>query len=222
MNPVIEVCVEGAANAAIAEAGGADRIELCAALSEGGLSPTPGMLRATLDAVRLPVVVMLRPRGGDFCFSDGEIGIMRDDAAWMAESSAAGLVLGCLTPELDIDTAALRRLRTALPVTFHRAFDATRDPIGALEVLIDHGVTRVLTSGRGKDGVEGIPMLARLVEHAAGRIVILACGVLRPHSIGRVRHETGVTEMHFSAPLNGDIGHTDEALVRANIAAARA
>lgn len=223
MTPLIEVCVEGAANAALAEQAGADRIELCAALSEGGLTPSPAMLRATLATVAVPVVAMLRPRGGSFVCSTAELAIMRDDADWIAAGGAAGLVLGCVTPDGAIDAAALRRLMAVgLEVTFHRAFDTARDPLRALEVLIDCGVRRVLTSGGAADGVAGIRVLRRLVDHARGRIAVLACGVLRPHNVGQVLRETGATELHFSAPLDGDISATDPALVRATVAAARA
>jgi copper homeostasis protein len=222
MTPLFEVCVEGAANAVLAAQAGADRVELCAALPEGGLTPTPWMLRATLQAIRLPVMAMLRPRGGNFVWSPQEIEIMHHDAGWIAEAGAAGLVLGCLTPEGDVDVAALRRLLdTGLEVTFHRAFDVVRDPLAALEVLIDCGVSRVLTSGQATDGVAGIAMLRRLVERADERITVLACGGLRPHNIGRVRQETGVNELHFAAPLQGDMSVTDPDLVRATIAAGR-
>lgn len=246
MNPLIELCVEGIDNAITAAEAGADRIELCAALVEGGITPSLATIRQTVAAVRVPVMVMVRPRGGDFLYSDREFATMLDDVAAIRETGAAGVVFGCLTADGAIDeprTTALVAAARPLSVTVHRAFDMTAQPEEALEALIRCGVNRVLTSGQRPTGIEGRDLLARLVRQAAGRIIILGCGDLREDTIGQVR-DAGLSELHFSAlatipsamryrnpalAMGGDdpdreYRHTvtDPARVRAVIATARA
>ncbi len=244
---LIEICVEGVDGAVAAERGGGDRIELCASLVEGGITPSLGTVRATLGAVRAPVMVMVRPRGGDFLYSALEFASMRDDVAALRETGAAGVVFGCLTASGQVDEERTRELVDAarpLSVTFHRAFDMTDDPAAALEALVRCGVDRVLTSGQALTAVEGLPVLRRLVAQAAGRIVVMGCGALRPDAIGKVIREAGLTEVHFSAQawvpsamrfrnarltMGGAAAEreyqcltTDVEVVRATIAAARA
>jgi copper homeostasis protein len=244
---LFEICVEGVDGAVAGERGGGGRIELCASLVEGGITPSPGTVRATVGAVRVPVMVMVRPRGGDFLYSALEFASMRDDVVALRSSGAAGVVFGCLTSDGRIDEARTRELVAAarpLSVTVHRAFDMTDDPASALEALIRCGVNRVLTSGQAADAIEGVPVLKQLVAQAAGRIVILGCGALRPDTIGTVVRETGLSELHFSArawapsamhfrnarlTMGGAAAEreyqaltTDVELVRATIAAARA
>ncbi len=245
--PLIELCVEGIDNAIAAAEAGADRIELCASLIEGGITPSLATIRATVAAVRVPVMVMVRPRGGDFLYSEREFATMRDDVAAIRETGAAGVVFGCLTPDGAIDAPRTRALVQAagpLSTTVHRAFDMTADPAAALETLIECGVGRVLTSGQRPRGIDGAPLLARLVRQAAGRITILGCGDLDEATIAQVRRIAGLAELHFSAPatiasamryrnpalaMGGDDKEreyrhtvTDPARVRAVIAAARA
>ncbi len=247
MTPLIELCVEGVDGAVAAAEGGADRVELCASLMEGGITPSLGTLHATLAAIAIPVAIMVRPRGGDFLYSDREFDSMCEDAAAFAKAGAETIVFGCLTPDGAVDEPRTRRMVAAAAparTTFHRAFDMTADPHEALEALIRCGVTRVLTSGQAPDGIAGLPLLAALVRQAAGRITILGCGALRPETIGRVRREAGLAELHFSAGITLPSGMryrrdnlpmgsapdarefqnlaTDPALVRATIAAARA
>jgi len=201
--PLIELCVEGVDGAVAAAEGGADRIELCASLVEGGITPSMGTVRATVAAVALPVMVMVRPRGGDFLYSEREFASMLDDVAALRESGAAGVVFGCLTAEGAIDevrTTALVQAARPLSATVHRAFDMTADAGAALETLIRCGVDRVLTSGQQPSGVQGVDMLRLLVRQAAGRIVILGCGDLRAESIRGVWQTAGLNELHFSAP----------------------
>jgi len=201
--PLIELCVEGVDGAVAAAEGGADRIELCASLVEGGITPSMGTVRATVAAVALPVMVMVRPRGGDFLYSEREFASMLDDVAALRESGAAGVVFGCLTAEGAIDevrTAALVQAARPLSATVHRAFDMTADAGAALEALIRCEVDRVLTSGQQPSGLQGVDMLRLLVRQAAGRIVILGCGDLRADSIREVWQKTGLDELHFSAP----------------------
>jgi len=243
--PLIEICIEGPDAAVAAELGGADRVELCASLLEGGITPSLGVLRATLGAVRIPVMAMVRPRGGDFLYSALEFAAMLEDVATFRGAGAAGVVAGCLTPDGDIDTANMRALVAAagpLSVTCHRAFDMARDPEAALEALIACGVARVLTSGQRPTALAGLPLLRRLVERAAGRIVVMGCGNLDADTIATVR-DAGLPELHFSAPRdtpsrmvwrNPDVGMgatdldreyritvTDAERVRTTIAAAR-
>ncbi len=200
---LIEVCVEGVDGAVAAAEGGADRIELCASLIEGGITPTMGTIRAAVAAVGVPVMVMVRPRGGDFLYSEREFASMLDDVRAVRSSGAAGVVFGCLTADGAIDEGRTRALVEAarpLSVTVHRAFDMTADPVEALEALVRCGVDRVLTSGQQVRGIDGVALLGRLVRQAAGRIVILGCGALDEASIGVVAREAGLSELHFSAP----------------------
>lgn len=200
--PLIEVCIEGPDAAVAAESGGADRVELCANLLEGGLTPSPGVVRATLGTVRIPVMAMVRPRGGDFLYSALEFTAMLEDVAVHKAAGVAGVVFGCLTPDGDIDTARITALVAAarpLSVTVHRAFDMARDPETALEALIGCGVDRVLTSGQSPTALKGLPLLRWLVTQAAGRIVVMGCGDLGPDNIAAV-HAAGLTELHFAAP----------------------
>lgn len=199
--PLIEICIEGVDDAVAAERGGGDRVELCASLLEGGITPSPGMVRATLAAVRIPIMAMVRPRGGDFLYSEGEFAAMLDDTATMRGAGVHGVVFGCLTPDGDIDEARMRALVDAagpLSTTCHRAFDMTRDPHAALEALIRCGVDRVLTSGQRNDTLLGLPLLRDLVRQAAGRIKIMGCVLTTAH-IAAVR-DCGAPELHFAAP----------------------
>ncbi|KAI5694040.1 hypothetical protein M8J75_009851 [Diaphorina citri] len=173
----LEVCVDSVASALAAVRGGADRLELCAALSEGGLTPTLGLYRVIKRLVLVPVFVMIRVRAGfDFVFSQAEKEIMALDCHQFVESGADGFVIGALTGEQEIDIEFIRQLKTIIgdrPITFHRAFDVVREPTRALEELISLGVTRVLTSGQRKSVADGLPLLQRLQAVSAGRIILL-------------------------------------------------
>lgn len=244
---LFEICVEGVDGVVAAQEGGGDRVELCASLLEGGITPSFGTIRAALKLCYLPVHVILRPRGGDFLYSDAEFASMLDDARQIEKLNAAGIVIGCLTDDGRIDEVRMRALIEAaqpLSITCHRAFDMTRDPEEALEALIRCGVHRVLTSGQQATAVEAIPLLKKLNAQAADRIIIMACGELTPGNIAEVVRETGGQEFHFAAPKrvpsgmtyrNVEVGMggtelereysnmlTDPELVRATMAAARA
>ena len=201
--PLIEICVEGVDGLVAAQEGGADRVELCASLLEGGITPSAGTVREAARRARVPFNVIIRPRGGDFLYSETEFAAMLEDVRMMRELGAAGVVIGCLTEEGEVDEPRTRALVAAarpLGVTFHRAFDMTRDAEAALDALIRCGVDRVLTSGQREDALDGIPLLRRLHARAAGRIVVMGCGALTAATIGRVRRETELEELHFSAP----------------------
>lgn len=200
--PLIELCVEGIDGFLAAQEAGADRVELCASLMEGGLTPSLATIRAAVKAARIPVHVIIRPRGGDFLYSDAEFATMVEDIKALRAEGVAGVVIGCLTPDGRIDearTAALVEAARPMSVTCHRAFDMTADAREALEALIRCGIDRVLTSGQRDTAVEGIAILKSAVEQAAGRIVIMGCGALDAGNIRDVRDATGLVEMHFAA-----------------------
>ncbi|MER9326464.1 copper homeostasis protein CutC [Mesorhizobium sp. M0488] len=200
--PLIEICVEGIDGLLAAQAAGADRVELCASLVEGGITPSLGTVRAALEQATVPFHVMVRPRGGDFLYSETEYRSMLADVVALRGLGVPGVVFGCLNADGTIDEQRMRELTEAagpLNVTCHRAFDMTRDPAEALEALIRCKVGRVLTSGQRDSAVEGLPLLADLVRQAGDRIVILGCGGLDLGNIAQVRKTTGLAEMHFAA-----------------------
>src|SRR5919197_1702696 len=188
--PIIEVCVEGIDGLVAAQEAGADRVELCASLVEGGITPSMGTVREALKLATIPFHVIVRPRGGDFLYSQAEFASMLIDVAALRDLGVAGVVVGCLTADGDIDEPRMGALVEAagpLAVTCHRAFDMARDARAALEALIRAGVHRVLTSGQRDTAVEGLDLLAALVKQAGDRIIILGCGALAPDNIGAVR-----------------------------------
>lgn len=200
---IIEICANSAQSCVEAEAGGAKRVELCAGIPEGGTTPSYGEIRmAQRLASKIDINVIIRPRGGDFLYTEAEIGSMLLDIELCKQLGVHGVVFGCLTKEGDIDVPLMRRLiETAAPlsVTCHRAFDVCRDPFRAMEELIDLGCDRILTSGQQSDAVKGIPMIKQLVERADGRIIIMpGCGV-REKNIALIEQETGAKEFHTSA-----------------------
>lgn len=200
--PLIEVCVEGIDGLLAAEAAGADRVELCASLLEGGLTPSFGTVREALARTKIPFHVIVRPRGGDFLYSETEFASMVADVEALCDLGVAGVVVGCLDADGAIDEprmTALVRAAGGINVTCHRAFDMTRDPFEALEALIRCGVGRVLTSGQRDTAVEGADLLADLVVRAGDRIIILGCGALDPDNIGAVLARTKLCEMHFAS-----------------------
>jgi copper homeostasis protein len=198
----IEICVDSIEGALAAERGGADRIELCDNLFEGGTTPSGGCIKLTRSAVRIGLQVMIRPRGGDFVYSDPEFSIMREDIRIARELGADGVVLGCLTPEGDVDVPRTRALIEAsrpMNVTFHRAFDMCREPRAALRDLVRLGVNRILTSGQEANCLEGLELIADLQREAAGRIIVMAGGGITPRNLGMVVDATGLTEVHLAA-----------------------
>lgn len=200
---IIEICANSAQSCVEAEAGGAKRVELCAGIPEGGTTPSYGEIRmAQRLTSKIDINVIIRPRGGDFLYTEAEIGSMLLDIELCKQLGVHGVVFGCLTKEGDIDVPLMRRLiETAAPlsVTCHRAFDVCRDPFRAMEELIDLGCDRILTSGQQSDAVKGIPMIKQLVERADDRIIIMpGCGV-REENIALIEQETEAKEFHTSA-----------------------
>ncbi len=198
---VIEVLVESVESARAAVAGGADRLELCQNLFEGGTTPSAGLVAAVRDAVRVPINVMVRPRGGDFCYSDDEFDVMQRDVAGFKRLGADGVVLGILNPDGTVDAGRTARLvESARPmtVTFHRAIDVTRDVFEALETLVGMGVERVLTSGGEATVLEGVEVVAEMVRRSGDRIVVMPGGGIRERNVERVLRITGAREIHVS------------------------
>jgi copper homeostasis protein len=202
--PIFEICIDSVAGVRAAVEAGAARVELCAALIEGGLTPSLGMIRravAVADA-KLKVHVIIRPRGGDFLYSEDEFAAMREDIGAAKQAGAAGVVIGLLDAQAHIDearTAALIAAARPLSVTFHRAFDVSRDPFASLDALIRLGVDRLLTSGQEPGVVEGAPLIRRLISRAAGRIVVMPGGDITPRNAARIAADTGAEEFHFAA-----------------------
>ena len=202
--PVFEICIDSVAGVKAAVEAGAARVELCAALIEGGLTPSAGMIGRAVAVAdgRLKVHVIIRPRGGDFLYNEDEFAAMRGDIDAAKAAGAAGVVIGLLDSEARIDearTAALIAAARPLSVTFHRAFDVSRDPSASLDALIRLGADRLLTSGQEPGVVEGAPLIRRLISHAEGRIVVMPGGDITPRNAARIAADTGAEEFHFAA-----------------------
>ena len=198
---LVEVCIDSVESAVAAERGGANRVELCSNLLEGGVTPSAGLIAAVRGAVSIPLHVMIRPRGGDFCYTDAEFAIMRHDIRVAKDLGADGVVLGILDTEANVDasrTSELMQLARPLAVTFHRAIDMSRDLFQALQTLIHLKIDRVLTSGGEQTAIEGKQTIARLVDAAAGRIVIMAGSGIREQNVRQFIDDTGVREVHVS------------------------
>ena len=197
-----EICANSVARCRAAQEGGADRVELCAGIPEGGTTPSVGMIRQARASISIGLNVIIRPRGGDFLYSESEIQEMLYDIQAAKELGADGLVFGCLRPDGTVDIVNMKRLMEAAgdtPVTFHRAFDHSSDPFQAMEDIIELGCARILTSGCQPTAREGVPLLAQLVEKAGDRIIIMpGCGI-KEDNIAETARLSGAREFHFSA-----------------------
>lgn len=196
---LVEACVDSVASALAAELGGAGRLELCANLFDGGTTPSAGMISAVKIAVRIPVYVIVRPRGGGFVYTDEEVGVMRLDVEAARMLGADGLVFGALTRDARVDVDRLKILvggTAELPVTFHRAFDMTRDRDEAMESLLHNGVSRVLTSGGAPSALEGVGAIGSLVKRWGGEIEVMAGGGVREENVREIVDRSGVREVH--------------------------
>ena len=197
-----EICANSVASCVAAQEGGADRVELCAGIPEGGTTPSYGMIRNARKNIRIGLNVIIRPRGGDFLYTQSELEEMLYDIKVAKELGADGLVFGCLRPDGTVDIEAMKPLMVAAgttPVTFHRAFDHTSDPFQALEDIIELGCARILTSGCRPTAIEGCGLLSQLVKKAGDRIIIMpGCGV-KEGNIAEIARLSGAREFHFSA-----------------------
>ncbi len=202
---LFEACVDSVEAAVSAQQGGAQRVELCADLLEGGITPSSGTIQLTRKQLAIPMNVLIRPRGGDFCYSDTEFAVMKLNIMHAKKLGADGIVIGILNPDGTVDYERLQTLidlARPMSVTFHRAFDMTIDPVTALETLIDLGVDRVLTSGQEATVWEGIDLISELVRQAQERIVIMPGGGINERNVARIIAHCGVTELHASVRVN--------------------
>ncbi|HVZ17341.1 MAG TPA: copper homeostasis protein CutC [Terriglobales bacterium] len=198
----LEICCGSIDDALQAQAGGAQRVELCAALFLGGLTPSIGTVQHARQHLTIPIMAMVRPRGGGFCYTDAEFATMERDAEALIANGADGIVFGILNQDGAIDLARTRRLREiagSRQSVFHRAFDVTSDPFRALDELVDLGITRVLTSGQQDTVPEGADLIRRLIEYSAGRIEVLPGGGIKPYNLADVIARTGCRQVHLTA-----------------------
>ncbi len=202
----LEICVDSAEGLAVAGSAGADRVELCAALPLGGLTPGPGLIAAA-RAAQVPCHAMIRPRPGDFLFEGADLRACLDDIAAIRAAGLAGVVIGAAGADGQLNLPALEKLIAAagpMQVTLHRVFDLTPDPFEALEQAVGLGIARILTSGQAPTAPDGLALLSDLARHAAGRIEIMAGGGVQAGN-AQALLETGVDALHAScsapAPL---------------------
>ncbi|HWG45593.1 MAG TPA: copper homeostasis protein CutC [Gemmataceae bacterium] len=198
---LLEIAIASVEDALTAHAGGADRLELNAALALGGLTPSLGTLIEVKQAVARPVMVMIRPRRGGFCYSAADFRVMQRDIDLSLAHGADGIVLGVLTAEGRIDLVRCEQLirqTGSYPIVFHRAFDVTPDPFVALEQLIDLGVRRVMTSGQEVSAYNGTALIAELIRRAAGRIEVLPAAGINRFTVADVVARTGCNQVHAS------------------------
>jgi copper homeostasis protein len=199
---ILEICVDSPASALAAQAGGANRIELCENLDQGGITPSLGKIRLIRELVALPIFLLIRPRKGDFLYTEAEFNIMLEDILIAKDQGIDGFVSGVLLPDGHIDrsrTALLIKAAGPHPFTFHRAFDQCIDPLLALEQLIDLGVSTILSSGGKSSGPQGASHLQQYVKAAAGRVGFLAGGGIRPENVEALLDIPGLFGLHASA-----------------------
>ncbi|UZR93687.1 copper homeostasis protein CutC [Chondrinema litorale] len=200
-NRILEVCAESVQSAIAAFEGGADRIELCSDLLEGGISPSAGLIKAVKKYCNIPVFVLIRPRGGDFLYDDEEKEIILHDIETAINIGADGIVSGFLNKDgtIDIDfTKRVVELTHPLPFTFHRAFDVAKEPFTALKQLIDMGVKRILTSGQKNTALEGASLIKKLIEDSDNKLQILIGSGINSNNILEILNKTGGNEFHAS------------------------
>ena len=199
---LLEICCGSLDDALEAAAGGADRVELCSALFLGGLTPSFGALVEAKARLRIPVVFMVRPRGGGFCYTEAEMAAMERDTEMAVAHGANGVVFGILTDEGRVDIPRSRRIRSLVgdrEAVFHRAFDVTPDPFRAVDELVDLGIARILTSGQRDTVFEGLDLIKRLVDYAGDRIQIQPGGGIKPYQFDEVIARTGCRQIHVAA-----------------------
>lgn len=197
----LEICVDSLQSAISAEKGGANRIELCDNLIAGGTTPSAAMIELARKYLNIDINVLIRPRNGDFCYSPLELEVMKRDIEIAKNMRVNGIVIGVLTPHGEIDVHQMQeliQLARPLTVTFHRAFDMTRDPFQALETLISLGVERVLTSGQESIAINGVTLIRQLVQKAQQKIVIMPGAGINLINVKDIIEHTGAKEVHMS------------------------
>ncbi len=200
MNHKLEVCLDSAESAIIADKAGAHRVELCENLFGGGTTPSAGTIKITRQSVNLVMHVIIRPRPGDFCYTDKEFQVMLEDVRYCREQGVDGVVIGILKPDGTVDmerNAQLIKEAGNMNVTFHRAFDVTPDPFKALEDIIELGCSRILTSGQEASVLEGADLIRELIQKAGDRITIMPGGDITERKLQRVIQKTGASEFHI-------------------------
>lgn len=201
---VLEICIDSVESAIAAQQGGANRVELCDNLLEGGTTPSAGTIALARKNIGIDLNVIIRPRGGDFCYTDVEFEVMKYDIEQAKQLGANGVVIGLLNPDGLVDvarTSALVELARPLSVTFHRAFDMSRDPYEALETLISLGIERVLTTGQESSALEGLDLITELVRQASNRIIIMPglSGAISERNVKEIITQSGAKEIHTTA-----------------------
>ncbi len=200
----IEICCNSLPSALNAQYAGADRIELCTGLMEGGMTPSLGLIEEVISQLHIPVYVLIRPRGGNFCYTDAEINLMLRDIEWCKQSGVKGIVSGALTPDCEIDSDRMPVLISAaesLDFTFHRAFDVVKNPFDELAQLKKYGVKRILTSGGKETAYDGIENISLLAKEYPQQISIMPGGGVNEENIQEIILTTGINEIHFSASI---------------------
>ena len=202
----IEVCSTSLDDAREAEAGGAIRIELCSAITCGGVTPSHGLIKSVVNEnLNLDINVLIRAREGGFCYTTAEVDAMCQDIEFCREAGVHGVVIGALTADGDIDMEACKKMVAAagdMSITFHRAFDICREPLVALEQIISLGCHRLLTSGQQPSAEQGAEFIAELVKRAAGRIIIMPGAGINPKNIATIEQKTAATEFHSTAAID--------------------
>ncbi len=199
---LLEICCGSIDDAIEAEKGGADRVELCSALFLGGLTPSLGTIQEAKRRLKIPAMVMVRPRSGGFSYSEAEMASMERDVEASVENGADGVVFGILRSDGELDISRCKRIRQLIgkrQAVFHRAFDVTPDPFEALEQLVDMGFTRILTSGQKDSVPEGVELIKKLIERAGDRIEILPGGGIQVWNVKEIVERTACRQVHLTA-----------------------
>jgi copper homeostasis protein len=202
MEFILEICIDSVESAVNAQTAGADRVELCSNLSEGGTTPSYGTIVAVRNNLDIGLNVIIRPRGSDFLYSDTEFDSMRRDIEICGEAGANGIVTGILQADGNIDierTSYLIEFARPMSVTFHRAFDMCPDPLKGLEDIICTGADRILTSGQRDNSADGAPAIAQFIKQAGNRIILMPGGGINEFNIGNIARITGAKEFHMTA-----------------------
>ena len=204
---LLEICIDRLESVLAAEAGGANRLEVCGSLVAGGTTPSRGLIEHCQAVCQLDLMMMIRPHDGSFCYGRDDLEIMQRDIRLAGELGVRGVVFGALREDGRVDMASCRRLMDAarpLEVTFHRAFDLARDPFEALDVLLELGVDRLLTSGQAPSAAQGAACIGELVRRSENRLVVMAGAGMDAANVKQVIRQTGASEIHASASVAVD------------------